>query len=429
MTVAASEWLRTRVVPRVAKAAYMPILAIAMVAMFLRVLVTAKLLSVDQFAVFNTVLVASNLISIAACFGLFPELQRLLPVQLEFKRLKSASRQVSLAIIGCFSVSIFAFLTIFLLSIFYEINLTLWSIGIIHCFSLQLFLISTTESRSSGDTFRFSIQNIFRSLLVLSSTIIIAATTNSATLVLLSEIIVTLVVSTLLIGRAFARFGMSFFEALRLALRKMRVLDWNSMVFLVLISATAMAATNADRWIAVSNLEKLAFAQYSFASIILTAGASVQALINASIYPAIAKRLARYGYKVAFRLVLITSVLCLLICSVLIVPGVFVSHALVLRFYPDYLDAIPLIPILAIVAMLRLSDFWASLLVISGSERAGVIINALSLAGPFAIWYLLMHNSETTLRSVAFFTLAVSISTYLFSAIQCWRDAHRFSPR
>jgi O-antigen/teichoic acid export membrane protein len=236
-------------------------------------------------------------------------------------------------------------------------------------------------------------------------------------------------VSILLINRAFVRFGMPFFESLRLALRKMRTLNWSSMVFLMLISATAVAAANADRWIAVSNLENMAFAQYSFASIILTAGASAQALINASIFPAIAKRLARYGYKVAFRLVLITSGLCLFICSIMIIPCVMISHALVLRFYPDYLDSTPLIPILAIVAMLRLSDFWASLLIISGSERAGVVINTLSLAGPFAIWYLLVPNGEATLHSVAFFALAVSVCNYLFSAIQCWRNAHRFALR
>src|SRR5690606_3015831 len=112
------------------------------------------------------------------------------------------------------------------------------------------------------------------------------------------------------------------------------------------------------------------FAQYAFASISLTLAIAFQALINASVYPSIAKRLAISGDRAAFRLTLLASTFCLAFCVMLAAPAVWFSAILIEKYLPQYQEATALLVPFAVAGAFRLSDFWSSFLVISGRERS-----------------------------------------------------------
>jgi len=88
---------------------------------------------------------------------------------------------------------------------------------------------------------------------------------------------------------------------------------------------------------------------------------------------------------------------------------------LIFRFYPKYLDAIPLIPILAIAAAFRISDFWSSFLVIRDRENTSLLINMATAGTAFAIWLLTRFGADTPEAGIAYMAAFVAAFTYVIS--------------
>ena len=146
-----------------------------------------------------------------------------------------------------------------------------------------------------------------------------------------------------------------------LASRHFNEIPWSSAIALLAVMFVGFAYLNADRWLAAQWLRPAEFALYSFAWILLLIAQSLQSLINASFFPLLARRFASAGSSAAFGLCARSSIGLLLLCAIFSWPAGIILNALVLHWFPLYANSMSVISIFLWVAVLRISDFWASL--------------------------------------------------------------------
>lgn len=410
---------------RLKSAIYAPILGGAMVLMFGRILVMAGILDVEQFAVLNKALIASGLVAMLSCFGLFLDLQRRLPVQLELRQYRAAATYLALSTLGGAGLAIGGFVIAVVAGAFVQVSFSVVAVGVLHGFCQQMFLIATTESRSNGEPIRYSWQNLLRSVAVVGATIPVAYYWNSGLAVMLVEAAIGGATAWFILTRAFAKLAIPARSAFRLAIVQLASTNWISMLSLVLLSLALTASSNVDRWLAAYLLSPRPFAEYTFAWITLIIAFSVQALVNASVFPAIAKRLTMHGQYSAFRLTLTASAMLFAGCAVLVAPAIFGARLAIAHFYPAYINSVNLIPALAVAAIFRLSDFWSSFLIVAGRERTALAINVGSLVGTLVVWYLAFRGSPVSPLHLSYLAAAIAILTYVLSLLQCWSITYR----
>lgn len=404
---------------RIRRASYAPLLAIGMGLMMVRLLAMAKLLEIGEFATLSSALILSGLVNTIACFGLFLHLQRMLPIELARHHHRASIVLMSQTIIAAFGVGGIGIIVGASGVSLGGISADMVLLGAIHGLSQQLFLIATTESRSNNETVRYSVQHLLRSLSTVLLGVVAAVVVGSASAVLIAEAAVAFVSVAAILKSAGRRFNATPSKALLLGIRSLRRVDWISMLALLAYSVVVAMSVQLDRWLSSVVLPTKAFASYSFAWIAMIAALSAQALVNASVYPMIARRFALSGRKAAYRLTFLVSFGMLAACLVPAVVGVFVADFLIARYYPAYTDAIALVPILAMAAIFRISDFWSSFLIIDGKERRALIATTLSLLGTVAVWYFAIGGQFSSVN-LAYLAAAVSIVTYVIPFGLSW---------
>ena len=189
------------------------------------------------------------------------------------------------------------------------------------------------------------------------------------------------------------------------------------MIVLLAYSTFSTMSAQVDRWISTIALSRSDLAVYSFAWIVMLVAMSLQAAINASVYPMIARRMALYGREAAYRVTLSLSVSLIAAIAVAFWPAIKLSEFAINRFFPNYSAAIALLPILAVAAACFLSDFWTSFLVITGHERSLLATSIATFCVAVSSWYL-VYGSHIDPRNLAYLALAVSVLTYIAVA---WR--------
>lgn len=387
--------------------------------MMVRLLVMAKLLAVDEFATLSSALILSGFVNTIACFGLFLHLQRMLPIHLARHHYRASVVLMSQTIIAAFGVGGIGIVIGASGISLGGISADMVLLGAIHGLSQQLFLIATTESRSNNETVRYSIQHLLRSLATVLAGVFAAVVVGSASAVLIAEAAVAFISVTMILDAARKRFNARPSKALVLGLRSLRRVDWISTFALLAYSVVVAMSVQLDRWLSSVVLPTEEFASYSFAWIAMIAALSVQALVNASVYPMIARRFALSGRKAAYRLTFLVSFGMLAVCLVPAVLSVFVADYLIARYYPAYLEATTLVPVIALAAIFRISDFWSSFLIIDGKERSTLIATSLSLLGTVAVWYFAIGGQFSPMH-LAYLAAAVSIVTYLVPFTLAW---------
>ena len=406
---------------------YAPLLALAMGLMMLRVLIMARLLDVPAFAEFSGGILVSSTFCMIGCLGLQSMLQREWPVNLvrhqELRGLVRAA-QCNLVALGCGLAG--------LLVAAFGISLTgttpaLLGVGLLHGLSQQVFLVATVESRSRGDALRFAHQNLVRAVTALALSVAVALWTGSAELVLAIDALVTIALSQRLFLNSLARTRFGATAVYRLAMRRLRLVRWRSALTMMLIMAIGFALLNADRWLASERLDPGGFASYSFAWVVLSIAQSAQAVINASLYPLLARRFAEYGRRVAFGVCLRVSASILAAGAVMVVPLYLILDYGIHRWYPGYSDARALIPLFLATAVLRVSDFWTGFLLIVGLERGLLRLNLCAMVFGVLVWVALVRpwsGEPVTLQQVSWLAALLTLSAYLTAAGAAWRARH-----
>jgi O-antigen/teichoic acid export membrane protein len=354
---------------------YAPVLSVAIVLMMGRVLVFARLLSVEEFGRFNIGMLSSSTFCMLACIGLQMVLQREWPVYLvrglERQGLVRAAQcnviAVACAVLGACGAAV--------LTLRWS-EARLISLGMIHGLSQQVFVIANFEGRSRGEPLRSANQNLLRASILLVGGVGAALASGSAVMVILVEAAISLTISAAIFRGALVRGRMATSLAFRLAVRQLPRAPWRSAIVLMVVSIVFFFVFNLDRWIAADRLGAAGFAHYSFAWIVLTAAQSAQAVINAAVYPMLARRMGRLGQAAARRFSALLSAAVFVAGALAIVPTWIIVGLLIDRWFPQYANTKTLILIFLGVAIFRVSDFWSSYLLIIGRERAVLVWNS-----------------------------------------------------
>ena len=406
---------------------YVPVLSFAMGLMLVRTLVIAHLLDLSGFAQFSGGLLVSSTFCMLACLGLQPLLQRELPVQIVRHREIAGQvliAQCLLVAFGCAVLGLLATLTGFSVA---GLGSNGMALGVLHGLSQQSFLIATLESRSRGEPLRFAMQNLWRSIALLGVGPAVAVATGSAPWVLGAEAVVSLVLTQGFLRTVLGRTSLTTGFVYRLALRRLRQVSWSSALALLGVSVTGFMSINADRWFAAELLMPTAFAQYAFGWIILIVAQSVQAVCNASIFPVLARKFANYGGAETFRVCARISVALLLISTMAAAPILWVLDLTIVSWFPAYTESRVLLPAFLFIAILRVSDFWSSFLLIAGLERRLLIINILMITFASSAWVAWAQPWSEGIGVTHFAVLGslLALMSYISALLYAWYAARR----
>lgn len=394
---------------------YIPLLVVAMGMMMLRPLLMARILEPEEFAQYSAGLLLSSTFCMLGALGLQFMLQRQMPMNLIARKDLAGSIlmiQAMLVALVCAVPAIgvgFAGISVF------GLRLEGITVAVLHGLSQQIFVLATVESRSRGEPLRFSLQNLSRATLVVCGAVIIAWRSQSPTTTLLVEALLSFFVSWAITGKILRANRIRSWLLINLVLRGMSRIRWSDSLALMLVMLAAFALTNMDRWLAASWLSTGQFAWYAFAWILLTASQSVQSIINSSIYPSLARRYATGGRASSFRLAAVASLVFLGFGLILAWPVNSALNAAISAWFTEYNPSRPLFPMFIAIAILRVSNFWSSHLIIAGEERLLLLINTLVGVGVSLIWFaagLLEIDGGNLLLHLAWFALALTTVHY-----------------
>ncbi len=406
---------------------YVPVLAAATGLMMVRLLVLARLLDVTVFAVLGLALLVSSTVGMVACFGLQSLLQRDMPVMFVRGREQAARVLLGQSLLAAYAVAALAVPLALLWSPPGRAEAGAVVLGVLHGLAQQLFVLATVESRSRGEPLRFALQSLARSFGVVACGLAVAAGTGSAEWVVLAEAAVSLLLAHQLVARTFAGARAGLPGTLALAVRRRARLDWRAALTLLLVSLVGFLVANADRWAAAASLDLSDFGAYAFAGTLLTMGVALQAMLNASVYPMLARLHAREGAAACFSLAARLSLGLLGAALVASVPLYFLCAKAIRAWYPAYAPAIDLLPPFLFVASLRVSDFWSSYLMIVGLHDRLLRVNVAAGAVAALAWAAAVRPWQSAPDAADFAALLalLGLVTYAAVAAACWRGAPR----
>lgn len=417
--------LRARITPhRLRQLWYLPLLGLAMALMLLRTLLMARLLDLPSFAAFSAGTLVSTTFCMLACLGLQPMLLRDLSIQIVKRRERPGLvllAQCVLVAAGCAIVGVAAAAIGMAAA---GLSPPLLTIAVLHGFAQQVFLVATVESRSRGMPVRFARQNLVRASGVLVMGSLAALGGGAAFWVLAVETLVTLALALWTLHRIFSSAGMPASFAYGLALRRLPRVNWRSASALLSVTVVSFVLGNADRWVAAEILSVDQFAQYGFAWIVVMVAQSIQAVINAVVFPMLARRFGSHGRQAAYSLSARTSAVALIGGTVAVVPFGFALDMLVARWFADYSAAMTLLPWLLAASVLRVADFWTSYLMVVGLEALLLRLSLLSGAISGIAWLVFAwrgSGAAIALVDVAVLALILSATSYACSALAAWR--------
>jgi O-antigen/teichoic acid export membrane protein len=166
-------------------------------------------------------------------------------------------------------------------------------------------------------------------------------------------------------------------------------------MMLMAITGVAFLLLNVDRWLAAATLNTSAFAAYSFAWTLPLVAQQAQQIINTSVFPTMARSFVSGNARSAFRICAASSLLILMGGAISILPGFWVLKYCVHHWFPKYVDAIVIMPLFFGVAILRVSDYWSSFLLVARREGSLLLANIATLITGLLVWDLFIYSRAT----------------------------------
>lgn len=399
-----------------------------MALMMLRILVMARILDVPGFGRYSAGLLISTTFCMLGCVGLQSLLQRDMPIMAARGRLRRPLVLMLQALLVACACAVAALAAPLLNVSAAGLPPPLLAIAIVHGLSQQLFLVVTVESRSVGDPIRYSRQNLVRAVAIVACSAAVAKVTGSPAWALAVEAAITIVLAAAILARMGRANGVSLTALARVAYRRRTRANWSAALVFLAISLVASAVSSVDRWFGASLLSVNEFAQYAFAGVAVLIAQSAQSMINASVYPSLARRYAREGQAAAYSLSARVSLALLGGAALISIPVYFAVVPAVRRWYPAYEGALSILWLVLAVGVVRVSDFWSSFLMICGHERRLLALHVIAGCAVCAVWgvaLLARGPVSATLADFAWLALALSLAVHLGAAIAATR-AHRF---
>ena len=98
------------------------------------------------------------------------------------------------------------------------------------------------------------------------------------------------------------------------------------------------------------------------------------------------------------------------------------------RWFVAYQDASSLLPVFLVIAVLRLSDFWSSYLLVIGHETRLLALNVLSASLAIVIWLLSIRVDPNLIqiKQVALLALLLATISYAVVAWAAWHYSKTF---
>lgn len=420
---------RLRTLHRLRHLWYAPVLALGMGLMMVRLLIMARILDLPGYALYSAGLLVSSSFLMLGCLGLQSLLQRDLPM-LIVRRREQAGGVLLMQSVLVASICAAIGAVVVVLSELSLAGLTpmLLVTALIHGLSLQLFLVATIESRSRGESLRFANQNLIRALFLLVAGSAVAASGLGATMVLITESVLSLLLAIWLFRKQFDAIPMRLIAALSLAWRRFPLIPWHSALALLAVASFGFLASNADRWFAAQQLTVSAFAQYSFAWTVLMVAQSLQVVVNAFLFPLLARCFAIRGGGIAYLTTVKASLSLLGFGTLMAVPLWVLLDYFIGRWFVAYQDASSLLPVFLVIAVLRLSDFWSSYLLVIGHETRLLALNVLSASLAIVIWLLSIRVDPNLIqiKQVALLALLLATISYAVVAWAAWHYSKTF---
>ena len=406
----------------------MPLLGFAMLLMLVRLLAMARLLDAHGFGHYSAGLLVSSTFCMLACLGLQPVLYRELPIMMVRGRVRPGAVLLAQCIvIACACAGVLMLAALGGLSLA-GLSPSLLLVALFHGWSQQVFILACADSRSRGEPLAFAQESLVRAVAILGAGAAVAVTTGAPAWSLLAEAVISALLAQVSLTSMFRRVGMPAGLVYRLALRRLPRVQWRAPLALFVLGVVSFTIMNLDRWIAAQWLTPARFAQYAFAWTVLMVAQSAQLLVNASVFPLLARRYGRFGLGPTYRACARVSWALLACGAVLGLPSWLLLEAGVGRWYPDYRAAAELIPLFLFVAVVRVSDYWSSFMIIAGFEARLLIANLSASVAAGLIWVLWVRAStepDLSLSEIGLLAALLTAINYLVTLAASWRAAGR----
>jgi len=401
---------------------YTPLLAIAAAISLVRIVVYARLLPVEQFGITSQILLLSGF------FGLFGNLGTQLIAHREMPVL--FQREQPREAVGVMARSIYVTVTLGMLCLAFgfvgarpfELSRFDFALSVIHGVLVQLFTTVVIESKSRLAMMRYTRDMTVRATLMIVMGGGAAYVGWGGEGVIEAEILATLVVLPSLTWTVLKRAHVPLCDLFAMLRTTVADVPWGPALILLAGSLVGFLSFNLDRWIAASTLDRREFAQYSFAWITLLGAQSLQFLLNAGIFPLLARRTMGGALLSGLRLAGAISIATLCLGLLGVASAILLVPMAVSAWLPQYQSALPLILPLGAAAVFRISDFWASYLIASHREMRLFKVQAAILVVVTMIWVAVAAAtgySDMGL-SLAWLAFALAFATHLGNAIAAW---------
>lgn len=354
---------------------YAPLTLTGTALVMLRLFAAARLLSVSEFGTFSAGLLIAGTFSVLGALGLYPLLQRDLPVLL--KRGRGVIGEVRLL-----QAMLIATLLCLLMAGAPLVGITVAGlepaslfVALLNGLAQQCFLIATLRSRSGGALLRYGWETLLRALAIAVLGLVVGWWTRSALWMLWTEAVVTVAACVLVLRRGSpqARHSGVPRRLLNVAIKGLRRARWRAPSMLMAGAIAAFGLANADRWAGAQLLSTADFGVYAFGAILVSIAQTFQATINAGLLPWLARLHVDEPAR-AFRVAATTSA-GLMAATLLIGPALIPAISwLVNAFFERYAAVLPLLPWFVTIAAARVSEFWSTWLVVTGRESTALVV-------------------------------------------------------
>lgn len=395
---------------------YVPILGLSLVFVFLRTIAQASILSVAEFASYSVAILISSTFCMFGALGLHQYNQRNFPVFY----LKGNVRKIGIDLarsIVVVAFIFFIFVTIIMVSMLVmekKDNLNLLLVGVFHGALQQIFLLLTVVSRSQLKMRQHSNEYLFRSFLIFIIGIIFSIIYGSAELAIISEGLVTLVVSVIIGYRFYWNYDMSTRLAFLVVIKRISKFDWRQCLLLLNLSIVTFVLLNIDRWISVLIFNQELIAIYSFSIIFLYGCQSLQAVLNASIYPTILRLSNIENRKDVFKYVLVLVFVLLLVCGVLYFPYNWVVFFVVPKYFSQYMSFLDVSNLIYCVGVVRLADFFTAFLMAYRQDKTVYLVNISGLILYLFIGYFIFFNKDNVVGVSDLVLLVFLVAVFVY---------------
>ena len=401
---------------------YTPLLAVAATISLVKIVIYARLLPIVEFGIASQMLLLSGFFSLFGNLGTQLIAARDAPVLFQREQPREAVAVLARSVLVTVAVGLLCLALGVLGARPFELSRLAVALAVIHGLLVQIFTTVVIETRSRLAMMRYAREVTARAALMILAGVGAAWAGWGGEGVIAGEIAATLVVLPSLTWNILKRAHVSLGE-LVVALRTMGAdVPWRPSLILLAGSLISFLSFNLDRWIAAFVLDRREFAQYSFAWIAALTAQSLQFLLNAGIFPLLARRTMNETLAAGLRLAGAISIATLCLGFLGAVVAVVLVPPIVNAWLPQYDSAITLMLPLVAAAIFRVSDFWASYLITSHHEMRMLTVQATAIVAVTMLWFPIAAASGFAQigLSLAWLAFALAAITHVSNAIAAW---------